>query len=82
MVSNAGHVTRQVAAQLNCPLSDEDLIVCLRNKEVQDLLNVQVKLQGYVEYLSEASSDTQPYECLKKEIARKLDSVDSGDQTC
>ena len=43
MVSNAGHVTRQVAAQLNCPLSDEDLIVCLRNKEVQDLLSVQVK---------------------------------------
>ena len=43
IVSDAGHVTRQVAAQLNCPLSDEDLIACLRNKEVQDLLNVQVK---------------------------------------
>ena len=42
IISDAGYVTRQVAAQLNCPLSDDELIVCLRNKKVQDLLNVQV----------------------------------------
>ena len=45
IVSDAGHVTTQVAAQLNCPLSDKDLIACLRNKEVQELLSVQVTEQ-------------------------------------
>ena len=42
VVSNAELVTKQVAAQLNCPLADdEELIACLRSKDVDDLIRVQ-----------------------------------------
>ena len=61
IVSDENQVTRQEAAQMNCPLTDEDLISCLRNKEVQELLNVQVSTNNQSIKKSFNTIPTQTY---------------------